>query len=165
MLARKDQEYLHPPYLGWQVDWPLFVKMPFTAFGKYWKKGEHFNWHTQHGADETKIAQLYGAGFVHHNRAKEKEEKVGDRLYELHSDDFLTLIRLANYQIEKVTANKNEFNRKKIKQSKILDKQRGLIRSWKANNPSLMHIYQDALKATLDKKDARVVPQETPAEE
>jgi hypothetical protein len=25
---------MHPSYLGFQIDWPVFVKIPFTADGK-----------------------------------------------------------------------------------------------------------------------------------
>lgn len=160
MRMKVEKEYIHPTYLGWQVDWPLFVKMPFTAYGKYWKRGEHFNWHTQHGAEADKVAHLYASGYVHHNPTREKEEKVGDRLYELEKEDFKDLTRLVNAEIKKLTANDTEYNRKKIKQSAILDKQRGLIRSWLRNNPSFKSVYDDKLEFVLEKKTKYVEPQE-----
>lgn len=156
MKPRSQHEYFHPTYLGWQVDWPLFVKMPFTAFGKYWAKGEHFNWHTQHGAQADKVAQLYGAGMVHHNPTREKEEKVGDRLYEFDAEDFKSICRLTNDKIKKITTTQQEFNRKKVKQSTLVDKQRGLIRSWLRNNPSLVEHYYEARDFVLAEKDAKL---------
>ena len=130
----KHTGYIHPNYLGWQVDWPVFVKIPFSSFGKYWKKGEEFNWSVQIGADASKIAHLYAAGYIYHNRDLEKSTKVGDRLSEMDSEQLLKLVKLVNVEIKQRTTTEKEYNNKRIKQSKIDDKQRGLIRAWLYRN-------------------------------
>lgn len=133
----------HPTYLGWQIDWPVFVKIPFTAFGKYWKKGELFNWHTQHSVKPEDIAQLYAANFIYHNREMEVGQKVGDRLGEMGIEQLFTVVRLLNDHLKKNTATSQEFNKRKCKGSKVADKQRGLIRSFLRHQPWIVdHFYE-----------------------
>jgi len=137
----KHDGYVHPPHLGWQVDWPVFVKRPFSAFGKPWKIGEEFNWQLQVGAQEDKIAQLYKSGYIFHNRDLEVTTKVGDRLSELNSEQLLSLVKLVNKEVQSRTSTTKEYNDKKIKQSRIDDKQRGLIRAWLNRNNWMLEDY------------------------
>ena len=137
----KHDGYVHPPHLGWQVDWPVFVKRPFSAFGKPWKIGEEFNWQLQVGAQEDKIAQLYKSGYIQHNRDLEVTTKVGDRLSELNSEQLLSLVKLVNKEVQNRTSTTKEYNDKKIKQSRIDDKQRGLIRAWLNRNNWMLEDY------------------------
>lgn len=137
----KHDGYVHPPHLGWQVDWPVFVKRPFSAFGKPWKIGEEFNWQLQVGAQEDKIAQLYKSGYIQHNRDLEVTTKVGDRLSELNSQKLLSLVKLVNKEVQGRTSNDKEYNNKKIKQSKIDEKQRALIRGWLNRNNWMLEDY------------------------
>lgn len=137
----KHDGYVHPPHLGWQVDWPVFVKRPFSAFGKPWKIGEEFNWQLQVGAQEDKIAQLYKSGYIFHNRDLEVTTKVGDRLSELNSEQLLSLVKLVNKEVQNRTSTTKEYNDKKIKQSRIDDKQRGLIRAWLNRNNWMLEDY------------------------
>jgi len=137
----KHDGYIHPPHLGWQVDWPVFVKRPFSAFGKPWKIGEEFNWQLQVGAQEDKIAQLYKSGYIQHNRDLEVTTKVGDRLSELNSQKLLSLVKLVNKEVQGRTSNDKEYNNKKIKQSKIDEKQRALIRGWLNRNNWMLEDY------------------------
>ena len=137
----KHDGYVHPPHLGWQVDWPVFVKRPFSAFGKPWKIGEEFNWQLQVGAQEDKIAQLYKSGYVQHNRDLEVTTKVGDRLSELNSEQLLSLVKLVNKEVQGRTSTTKEYNDKKIKQSRVDDKQRGLIRAWLNRNNWMLEDY------------------------
>lgn len=118
---------MHPTYLGLQVDWPLFVKMPLNADGKLWKVGDHFNW-LERGIDADKVASLYVTNYVHHNEALTVQNKVGDRLSELAGKQLETLVNLMNAEVKKRTSSNAEFEAKKCKKSKIDDKQRGLIR-------------------------------------
>jgi hypothetical protein len=118
---------MHPTYLGLQVDWPLFVKMPLNADGKLWKVGDHFNW-LERGIDADKVASLYVTNYVHHNEALAVQNKVGDRLSELAGKQLETLVNLMNAEVKKRTSSNAEFEAKKCKKSKIDDKQRGLIR-------------------------------------
>lgn len=119
----------HPIYLSWQIDWPLFVKLPFGDF----KKGQHFNW-IQLNVDPRRVAQLYATGFVYHNKELEKETKIGDRLEELEGADLEKLVMLLNAEVKARTNSTNEYQAKKCKQSKIDAKQRGLLRSFLRNN-------------------------------
>lgn len=148
---RQQAEYIHPRYLGWQMDWPLFVKRPFTAFGKYWKQGDYFEWQREVDPKPEQIAQLYASGFVHHNPTREIEEKLGDRLHEFTKEDFKTAIRLMNDRIKKQCVTDQQFNKNKVKQSTIPEKQIALVRSWLRNHPSLKDDWEEIRDRTLDK--------------
>ena len=124
---------MHPTYLGWQVDWPVFIKMPLMADSKNWKRGEHFNW-LERGIDQDKVATLYASGYIHHNKELEVQTKVGDRLSELSGKQLETLVNLLNAEVKARTSSTSEFETKKCKKSKIDDKQRGLIRRFLNNN-------------------------------
>lgn len=118
---------MHPTYLGWQVDWPVFVKLPLLADNKNWKRGDHFNW-LERGLAQDKIATLYASGYLYHNTELEVQNKVGDRLSELAGKELETLVNLLNAEVKSRTSSNAEFEAKKCKRSKIDDKQRGLIR-------------------------------------
>ena len=118
---------MHPHYLGLQVDWPLFIKIPFTADSKNWKKGEHFNW-LERSVEESAVATLYASGYLHHNKELEVQNKVGDRLSEMDSRQLDSLVNLLNAEVKSRTSSTSEFESKKCKKSRIADKQRGLIR-------------------------------------
>jgi len=118
---------MHPTYLGWQVDWPVFIKMPLSANGKNWKRGDHFNW-AERSLEQDKVATLYAAGYLYHNTELEVQTKVGDRLSELAGKQLESLVNLLNVEVKKRTSSNSEFEAKKCKKSKVDDKQRGLIR-------------------------------------
>lgn len=141
MSSREQlQRYNRDNELGFQVDWPVFVKQPFDSFGKRWKKGEEFNWINQqfNSVDfwkiRKKVQTLYNQGFIHHDSSREVEQKVGDRLGELDADDLMSLCRQLNAIVKKRTTTTKEYQDKKIKQSKIVEKQRGIIRAWLYRN-------------------------------
>jgi len=129
-----NRDGMHPRYLGWQVDWPVFVKMPFSADGKNWKSREHFNWAEREIEPET-VARLYAQGFIYHNSELAKVNKVGDRLGEMNSEDLYRLVVQLNAIVKERTTTTKEYNDKRCKQSKIEDKQRGLIRRFLNRNP------------------------------
>lgn len=124
---------MHPTYLGWQVDWPVFIKLPLSANGKNWKRGDHFNW-LERSMDEDKVASLYVSGYLYHNRELEVQAKVGDRLSELAGKQLESLVNLLNVEVKKRTSSNSEFDAKKCKKSKVDDKQRGLVRRFLNNN-------------------------------
>ena len=99
---------MHPTWLGFQMDWPVFVKHPFDAANVSWTRGHHFNW---------------------------QENKVGDRLSEMNAEQLYTLVGLLNSEVKKRTSSAEELKNKRCRQSKIDDKQRGLIRSFLRKNP------------------------------
>tara|TARA_R110000744_G_scaffold121670_2_gene226424 strand:+ start:2155 stop:2577 length:423 start_codon:yes stop_codon:yes gene_type:complete len=124
---------MHPSHLGWQVDWPVFVKLPLLADSKNWNRGDHFNW-LERGVAEDKVAILYSSGYLHHNTELEVQAKVGDRLSELSGKNLDTLVNLLNAEVKARTSSANEYDIKKCKKSKLDDKQRGLIRRFLNNN-------------------------------
>jgi len=109
------------------------VKNTFSAANKNWTRGEHFNWQERR-LDQYKIYTMYAAGYLYHNTELEKENKVGDRLSEMNSEQLLTMVTLLNGVVKKRTSTAQEFQDKRCRQSKIDDKQRGLIRSWLRKN-------------------------------
>ena len=122
-----------------QYSKPLFVRSRHKTIkfkGKEWFYNQYFPWQ-ELGMPEDKIRILFDIGMVYHNENLEKEVKVGDRLVEINDEDILKLIRLTNSELKKRAANDTEFGRIKIKQSKIRDKQIGLIRSWMNRFPTL----------------------------
>lgn len=134
-------DYGHPSYLGLQIDWPLFIVKPFTTGDKTWEKGEPFNW-PYYNVSEEAIANLYLAGFIHHDKAKEKVHKVGDRLNEMNSEQLYEVYTKLNNVIKNRCATKDEFNKKRCKGSKIDDKQRGLIRQFLRNTKDIQEDFE-----------------------
>lgn len=124
----------HPKNLGFQVDWPVFIKKPFNAFGKSWKKGDHFPWLEMSG-DLQPILALYTQGFIYHNRFFQQERKVGDRIVELPLKKLDTLIRLLNTKLKEESATVDSYNKRRCKVSKVLPKQQALLRRFLNNEP------------------------------
>jgi hypothetical protein len=124
---------MHPSHLGFQVDWPVFVKKPFTGSGKIWKQGDHFNW-LELGIEEAKVALLYDYGTIYHNSELVIINKVGDRLNEMGNSQLATLVNLLNAVVKERTSSSSELQRLKCKKSTIDSKQRGLIRRFLNNN-------------------------------
>ena len=124
---------MHPTYLGWQVEWPVFIKRPLMADSKTWKQGDYFNWFERE-IDPDTVATLYVSGYIYHNKELEVQNKVGDRLSELAGKQLDTLVNLLNAEVKKRTSSTSEFETKKCKKSKLDDKQRGLIRRFLNSN-------------------------------
>lgn len=135
------RQYMEDNHFGWQIDRPVFVKMPFSAFGRSWERGDEFNWINQNFRAEDwfqqlkNVSALYNKGFLHHDRHKEKANKVGDRLSEMNGEQLYHLVSQLNAIVKQRTTSAQEFKDKKCKSSKIDDKQRGLIRQWLRRNP------------------------------
>ena len=140
---------MHPTYLGWQVDWPVFVKLPLLADNKNWKRGDHFNW-LERGLAQDKIATLYASGYLYHNTELEVQNKVGDRLSELAGKQLETLVNLLNTEVKARTSSTAEFETKKCKKSKIDDKQRGLIRRFLNSNRWITEDFYEIRDKILD---------------
>ena len=109
---------MHPTYLGIQIDWPLFVKMPLNADSKLWKPGDHFNW-LERGIEADKVVSLYVTNYLYHNEELTVQNKVGDRLSELSGRQLDTLVTLMNAEVKKRTSSNAEFEAKKCKKSKL----------------------------------------------
>lgn len=161
MRNKEYQQYMFDNEFGWQVDRPVFVKLPFSAFGRQWNKGEHFTWHVQSYREEDHrkilrtINDMYLSGKIHHDSSREVQQKVGDRLGELDKEEIASLIRQVNAELKKRCTTDKEFQTKRIKQSKILDKQRGLIRSWLNRNNWALDIYTGIRDDLLEKANSK----------
>jgi len=134
------KKYMLENQFGWQIDRPVFVKVGFQAYGKQWKPGEEFRWiHQPCRAEDwpkmlMTVNTLFNTGRIHHDSSREMQQKVGDRLGELTPQELLTLVKLVNAVVKQRTTTDKEFQNKRVKQSKIPDKQRGLIRAWLNRN-------------------------------
>ena len=140
---------MHPTYLGIQIDWPLFVKMPLNSDGKLWKVGDHFNW-LERGIAADKVVSLYATNYVHHNETLAVQNKVGDRLSELAGKQLDTLVTLMNVEVKKRTSSNTEFEAKKCKKSKLDDKQRGLIRRFLNSNHWIIEDFYKIRDSIID---------------
>ena len=145
---------MHPTYLGWQVDWPLFVKIPFSSGGRNWTKGEEFKW-AELSVEQDRVAKLYSISYVHHNPALEAQNKVGDRLHEMNSSQLHSLVIQLNAELKSRTVSQKDYDKNRCRQSKIDNKQRGLIRRWLYSNKWSEEIYYDLRDKILGE-----VPQE-----
>jgi hypothetical protein len=140
----------HPSYLGWQIEWPVFVKTPFIADGKDWIWGEHFNW-VSRDLDPQAVSRLYTSGYIYHNKELEKETKVGDRIGEMNMGQLDTLVTLLNAEVKFRTNSTAEYTSKKIKQSKIEEKQRAFVRSFLRHNRWIEDKFYEIRDSILDK--------------
>lgn len=148
----------------WQKTLPVFVKYPFSANGKDWERGERFNW-AERSLEEYKVERLFYAGFIYHNPDLEVEQKTGDRLNELNRKQLDSLVRLTNKDVEKKTNSAVEFKKKKIRFSKIDDKQRTHIRMWMHRFPEFEEDFLKHREYVLDKRSQPVEATEEETED
>lgn len=164
------KKYILENKFGWQIDRPVFVKIPFNAYGKTWKAGEEFNWQVQacRAEDYPKmlntVSLMYKTGKIHHDSNREVQQKVGDRLGELGPQELLSLVRTINTVVKQRCTTEKEFQNKRLKQSKIADKQRGLIRAWLNRNHWAMDEYVKIRDALLDKANSKTPSSEPEGE-
>lgn len=147
----KNNADMHPTYLGWQADWPLFVKIPFSSGGRNWTKGEEFKW-AELGVEQDRVAKLYSISYVHHNPALEKQNKVGDRLHEMNSAQLHSLVIQLNAELKSRTVSQKDYDKNRCRQSKIDTKQRGLIRRWLYSNQWSEEFFYDLRDRILGEK-------------
>jgi hypothetical protein len=132
----------HPSYLGFQLDWPVFVKVPFTSGGRNWTKGQEYKW-AELGFDQAAVARLYDSNFIHHNPTLEKQNKTGDRLHEMSPAQLHSLVTQLNAELKSRTVSQKDYDKNRCRQSKIAAKQRGLIRRWLYSNQWSEQVYYD----------------------
>ena len=156
------KQYKSDNLLGFQEDRPVFVRLPFNAYNKSWKVGEEYNWQAYscrvEDVDKVRLRTKvqYDTGFLHHDSAREVEQKVGDRLGELNTEKLLSLVKQMNVIVKKRTTTEKEFQDKRVKQSKIPEKQRGILRAWLNRNPwALEEFYplRDSYIASLEARE------------
>jgi hypothetical protein len=116
--------------MPFQYDRPVFVKVPFTGSKREWKRQEHFPWR-ELSIDKNAVEALYNNDYLYHNGELEDKAKVGDGLEALDVEALTSVVNSINEKVKAKTTSQAEFDRKKCKKSKIVEKQRGLIRSWR----------------------------------
>ena len=117
---------------SFQVDRPVFVKIPFVGAGKNWTVGQQFKWQAMSMKEET-IAQLFYNDYLMHSEEAEQlvESKViGDGLEELDIEDLNALVKKINEKVL-LKVGQTKFIRMKVPSSTIKDKQIGKIRRWR----------------------------------
>ena len=114
-----------------QINQPVFVKVPFNAQSRSWKRGDHFPW-LELGVDANKVHRLYVQGYVKHDDNLAAERKVGDGLETLDIESLHAIVKSINEKVKENTRNETEYKKKKCATSKIADKQRGHIRRWRS---------------------------------
>jgi len=122
--------------MPFQYDRPVFVKIAFNARNRDWKIQEHYPWR-ELSSDVNNVQMLYNNGYLYHNGELEDKAKVGDGLEALDVDALAKVVDSINDKVKAKTTSKAEFDRLKCKKSRILDKQRGLIRSWRRTHGKL----------------------------
>lgn len=117
--------YTRPPF---QLDKPLFCKIPQRAAGRLFPAGAHFDWKRLR-LGPNKIRTMYVDGQFYHSEELEETlaPVVGDGLEELNIESLRKIVDKIN---EKVKATGNDKIRT-CKISNIKDKQIGHIRSWR----------------------------------
>lgn len=126
----------HPRYLGWQMDWPIYVKVPvLNVRNKVFKRGDYFPW-AEMQLDPERIATMYLQGMLYHNEEKAKTDGHGDRLGEMSLDAMKKLAQMLNTELRKKhCATEEDFKRKRCRVSAIAETQRRFIRQFLAKNP------------------------------
>lgn len=126
-----------------QYNKPVFVKsrhFPVVWKGKTFKFNDYFPWQEMSVPQEA-VQALFGIDRLYHNEELEVQQKVGDRLAELNKEKLDSLVRLVNAMVKERCTTDKEFQSKKVKHSKIDDKQRGLIRAWLNRNQWALEEY------------------------
>jgi ribonuclease I len=116
---------------------PVYVKQnDLQMAGKFWKKGERFNWDFFGTPHET-IQQMFFNDMLHHNEELEEVAvsriSIGDGLAELSLEQLQALVENINGKVKAKTKDSKEFLQKKCSVSRIKDKQIGLIRRWRTS--------------------------------
>lgn len=136
MTSKTQQNTAHPEYLGWQMDWPLYVKAPLVVVaGRTYSKGDYFPW-AESNFEPDKIARMYSQKLLHHDAPRATEEGHGDRLGEMSTGKLHDLVSMLNDNLKKEhCATEAQFKQKRCRKSSIVDTQRRFIRQFLSKNP------------------------------
>lgn len=123
-------------YQNFNTNVPVFVRSfyrPIIWQGKKFHHNEHFPWQEMNMPYETAKTLFYSEQ-LYHNPELEKQTRVGDQLEALEMPQIEKLVGLLNAEVKERTVSTQEYNKKKLKQSRVRDRQVGLIRSWLRSN-------------------------------
>lgn len=118
--------------IPFQLDRPVFVRIPFFAMGRQYKAGDEFKW-KEVNVPDSKAIILYRERYIIHNPDLETKLQVGDGLETLEIESLNAIVDDYNKRIAALNLTAQEFATKKVKSSRIASKQRGLIRQWRRN--------------------------------
>lgn len=121
--------------IPFQLDRPLFVTYPFTFRGTNWTYGDHLPWKEMNMNQEI-VQTYYYTNYLQHDAESESRMQVGDGLEAIDLDGLHQIVDEYNDRVKLITKHQTDFLRRKAPKSKIADKQRGLLRSWRRNNLS-----------------------------
>ena len=116
--------------LPFQLDRPVFVTKPMLYKGKDYKKHDHFPWKEMSLKWED-VCRLYDSVKLEHSNDLEVKAKVGDGLEQLDINGLHEIVKTINEKVKNNTDSERKYNAMKCKKSKIADKQRAFIRSWR----------------------------------
>lgn len=139
---------------NFQYNTPVFVRSrhhSITWRGKTFSYNDYFPWQEMGVPVET-VKILYDTDRLYHNEELEVQSRVGDRLAEFNNEKLATLVRLINQMVKARCTTDKEFQSKRVKISKLEDKQRGLIRSWINRNDWALDEYYEIRDKLLGDK-------------
>ena len=149
----------HPIYLGFQLDWPVFVKIPFKTGKRSWLRGDHFPW-AELNLEPDRVANLYNNGYIYHNEELEKANEVGYKLAEFNKTELRKVVEQLNVRVKERTDSKEQYNKIRCRMSASMTKQRGLIRRFLHNNPSFEEDYYEIFDYITSKRSKPIVTEE-----
>ena len=122
-------------YKDLQDSMPVFVKS-FDGIiwnGKQYMAGKEFPWKTI-GVTFDQARTMFVNHQIFHSDELTIEHKVGDGLDAMTIEQLTHLVDSINIKVKaNAKDNKMKYGKEKCKRSRIVDKQRGLIRSWRRN--------------------------------
>ena len=120
--------------LPFQIDRPVFVRIPFKTRNKIWEHGEHLPW-KEMNMEQERVQIMYNTGSLYHSDEQEISMQVGDGLEAIDIVGLHQIVDDYNARVKAIVGtNTNLMQRRKCPMSKLATKQRGLIRSWRRNN-------------------------------
>lgn len=111
-------------------DKTTFVKKPFLASGRTYNVGDEFPW-KERGVPAHKAHALYRQNFLYHDDTKAAEKGIGDGLDLLNLEELHNVVNEINETVKSNTSTQTEYTKKKVKTSKIRNRQIDLIRQWR----------------------------------
>jgi hypothetical protein len=140
-------------WLPFQIDRPVFVRttLPIKYRGKGFKQGQEVKW-KELGLPQRAIEAHYNQRLLKHDTELESAVvSVGDGLEVLDATGLHSLVDDYNKRVDLVCNSKKMFDNRKMKKSLVVDKQRGLIRSWRRTQEDWLRKAEEATSAA--KKD------------
>lgn len=149
---------------------PLFVThrhMPVISKSKTYKYGDLWPWR-ETGVPIESVKVMFDTFRVNHVPEWEEKEGIASPA-QLTYTNLEKLITLVNGKVKDATTSTQQYSQKKIKHSKVRDRQIGLIKTWRVNNvrwEELINFYDKTLLELYlsQGKEPTTTVEETPEE-